>query len=106
VIAYAVLPVARKLHWLWGMSRKQGPNTSDENKLTIKLTVEQQKQIMDATGASITELNLAIASTGRLSERELDKVAGGASEAAVVVLEFEEGNPDKPIVTGSVYNAS
>ena len=48
------------------------------NKLTIKLTDEQQKQIRDATGRSITELNIDLASTGALSEKELADVAGGA----------------------------
>ena len=47
------------------------------NKLTIKLTDEQQKQIRDATGKSIAELNLDLASTGHLTEGELDQVAGG-----------------------------
>ncbi|MGA7410842.1 MAG: hypothetical protein WBW33_10175 [Bryobacteraceae bacterium] len=48
-----------------------------ENKLTIKLTDEQQKQIKDATGKSITELNIDLASTGQLTEVELEQVAGG-----------------------------
>ena len=46
-------------------------------KLTIKLTDEQQKQVKDATGKSMTELNLDVATTGRLTEDELDRVAGG-----------------------------
>ncbi len=36
-----------------------------ENKLTIALTDEQQKQIKDATGEGITELNIDLGSTGR-----------------------------------------
>lgn len=48
-----------------------------ENKLTIKLTDDQQKQIKDATGKSITELNIDLASTGQLTEVELEQVAGG-----------------------------
>jgi hypothetical protein len=47
------------------------------NKLTIKLTADQQKQIKDATGKSITELNVDLASTGGLSQKDLDQVAGG-----------------------------
>jgi hypothetical protein len=76
------------------------------NKLTIKLTIEQQRQIMDATGKSVTELGIDVASIGALSEQDLDKVSGGVSENAAVALEFEEGNPDRPIITGRVYNAS
>jgi hypothetical protein len=45
--------------------------------LTIKLTNEQQKQIRDATGKNIAELNIDLAATGRLTEQELDQVAGG-----------------------------
>ena len=48
------------------------------NKLTIKLTDDQQKQIRDATGRSIKQLNIDLASTGALSEKELADVAGGA----------------------------
>lgn len=44
---------------------------------TITLTAEQQKQILDATGKSITELNTDLASTGSLSEKELEQAAGG-----------------------------
>lgn len=48
------------------------------NKLTIRLTDDQQKQIRDATGKSITELNIDLATTGNLSDEELADVAGGA----------------------------
>lgn len=47
-------------------------------KLTIALTADQQKQIKDATGKSVTELSLELASTGNLSEKDLDHVAGGS----------------------------
>jgi len=47
------------------------------NKLTIKLTDDQQNQIKSATGRSITELNIDLASTGQLTEKDLENVAGG-----------------------------
>ncbi len=48
-----------------------------ENKLTIALTDEQQKQIKDATGKSINELNIDLGSTGQLTEGDLEQVVGG-----------------------------
>lgn len=47
------------------------------NKLTIKLTDDQQKQIKETTGRSITELNIDLNQTGHLSDKELGDVAGG-----------------------------
>jgi hypothetical protein len=47
------------------------------NKLTIKLTDDQQKQIKETTGRSISELNIDLNQTGHLSEKELGDVAGG-----------------------------
>jgi hypothetical protein len=49
------------------------------NKLTIKLTDNQQKQIRDATGKSISELNIDLAAAGHLSEKDLDQVAAGSA---------------------------
>jgi propanediol dehydratase small subunit len=46
------------------------------NKLPIKLTDEQPNQIRQATGRSITELNLDVAATGQLTEADLGQVAG------------------------------
>jgi hypothetical protein len=46
--------------------------------LTIQLTDEQQKQIKDATGRSIKELNIDLAAMGSLTEKELADMAGGA----------------------------
>lgn len=46
-------------------------------KLTITLTEDQQKQIKDATGRSIKELNIDGAATGELSEKDLDDLSGG-----------------------------
>lgn len=54
------------------------------NKLTIKLTDDQQKQIREATGRSITELNIDLASTGALSENELADLAGGGFNTLAV----------------------
>jgi len=48
--------------------------------LTIKLTDDQQKQIKAATGRSITELNIDLAATGNLSEKDLEPVAGGVQK--------------------------
>ena len=47
------------------------------NRLTIQLTDEQQTQIRNATGRSITELNLDVDAMGRLTEKDLDQVSGG-----------------------------
>ena len=47
--------------------------------LTVKLTNEQQKQITDATGKHIVELNIDLAAKGHLTEKELDQVAGGTT---------------------------
>jgi bacteriocin-like protein len=51
------------------------------NKLTLKLTAEQQKQIKDATGRAPTELQLSWATGDEISEAELANVIGGASDA-------------------------
>jgi len=48
------------------------------NKLTIKLTDDQQKQIKDATGRAITELNIDLSATVNLSEKDLENVTGGS----------------------------
>jgi len=52
------------------------------NKVTIRLTEDQQSQIKNATGRSITELNIDVAATGQLSDKDLDQAAGG------VIIEF------------------
>ena len=46
-------------------------------KLTIKLTDEQQKQIKDATGKAIAELNIDVAAISVLTDEDLEQVAGG-----------------------------
>ncbi|MGA2987762.1 MAG: hypothetical protein ABSG32_28570 [Terriglobia bacterium] len=53
------------------------------NKLTIKLTDDQQSQIRIATGRSIRELNIDVAAVRQLTENELDQVAGGVSEIVI-----------------------
>ena len=47
-----------------------------EKRLSIKLTSEQQKQVKDATGKTVTTLNIDLAS---LSDEELEQVTGGHS---------------------------
>jgi bacteriocin-like protein len=46
-------------------------------KMTIQLTTDQQKQIKDATGKDLTELNLTIPAQEELNESELAQVTGG-----------------------------
>jgi hypothetical protein len=57
-----------------------GGNATSGSKLTSKLIDDQQRQIKDATGRSIRELNIDLAATGNLTEKELEEVAGGDSE--------------------------
>lgn len=47
------------------------------NKLTIKLTADQQSQIKNVTGKTITELNIDLAAADVLTEKDLGYVAGG-----------------------------
>jgi len=47
------------------------------NKLTITLTDEQQKQIRNATGKAVSELNIDLASTGNLTDEDLRQISGG-----------------------------
>lgn len=47
------------------------------NKLTVKLTDDQQNQIANATGRKITELNIDLGATGDLTEKDLDQLSGG-----------------------------
>ena len=48
--------------------------------LNLKLTADQQKQIKEATGKTVAELSIDIASAGQLSEADLDRVAGGKAK--------------------------
>jgi hypothetical protein len=63
-------------------TNEKGGNTMAGNKVTIRLTEDQQSQIKNATGRSITELNIDVAATGQLSDKDLDQAAGG------VIIEF------------------
>jgi cell division protein ZapA (FtsZ GTPase activity inhibitor) len=56
-------------------------------KLTIALTAEQRKQIKDATGKSIKELNVDLASTGGLSDKDLEAVTGGAGGTTPIKID-------------------
>jgi bacteriocin-like protein len=47
-----------------------------DNKMTVKLNDEQQKQIRDTTGRNITELHIDFG-TAHLTEKELEQVVGG-----------------------------
>ncbi len=46
-------------------------------KLTITLTNDQQKKIRQATGQSLTELNIDLASPDHLRDEDLERVVGG-----------------------------
>ena len=61
------------------------------SKLTIHLTEEQQKQIKEAFGKDVTELNLSFGGQGELSESELGKVAGGAGKDHIELNSFSFG---------------
>ena len=57
--------------------------------VAITLTREQQKQLKDATDKNFTELNVDFASTGQLSEKDLDKVSGGRQGSGVEFMKLE-----------------
>jgi hypothetical protein len=57
--------------------KKELKMTTQKRTLTVKLTNEQQKQIRDATGKNTAELNIDLTAKGLLSEKDLDRVAGG-----------------------------
>jgi|HubBroStandDraft_5_1064220.scaffolds.fasta_scaffold4836586_1 hypothetical protein len=59
------------------------------NNVTIKLTNEQQKQIRDATGKNLTELNINLPAADSLTEKELGQVFGGAGGASFDVLKLK-----------------
>jgi len=47
------------------------------DKLTIRLTDDQQKQIQEATGHRVTALNIDLMAADQLSQSDLDSVSGG-----------------------------
>ena len=51
--------------------------------LILKLTPDQKRQIKEATGKQISELKIDLGSTGQLSEKDLEQVAGGATKKKV-----------------------
>ena len=51
-------------------------------KLTITLTHEQQRKIREATGKSLSELTIDLASPDHLGDEDLDRVVGGALKRA------------------------
>jgi bacteriocin-like protein len=59
------------------------------NNLTIKLTNEQQKQIKDATGKNLMELNIDLPAADDLTENELKQVSGGTGAASFDVLKLK-----------------
>jgi len=52
--------------------------------LKLKLTHEQQKQIEQATGKNISEIEIR-STPGELSDTELQKVSGGAVDAFIKI---------------------
>jgi len=48
--------------------------------LKLKLTNEQKQQIREATGKDVSEVNIDLASSGQLSEKDLEQVAAGATK--------------------------
>jgi len=48
--------------------------------LKLKLTNEQKQQIREATGKDVFEVNIDLASSGQLSEKDLEQVAAGATK--------------------------
>jgi hypothetical protein len=47
------------------------------DKLAIRLTDDQQKQLQQATGKKVTALNIDVMAVDQLSQSDLDSVSGG-----------------------------
>ena len=61
-------------------------------KLTLKLTTEQQKQVLDATGKSYTELTFDHIQSGILTEKALGAAVGGTQVVNVPGEDLEAGH--------------
>jgi hypothetical protein len=61
------------------------------SKLTIHLTPEQQKQVKEAFGKDVTELNLSVVAQGELSKSQLGEVTGGGDRPYIEVQSFSWG---------------
>jgi hypothetical protein len=48
------------------------------DKLTVRLTDDQQKQIQEATGKKVTVPNIDLMAADQLPQSDLDSVSGGA----------------------------
>ncbi|MFZ0961653.1 MAG: hypothetical protein WAO35_12170 [Terriglobia bacterium] len=48
--------------------------------LKLMLTNEQKRQMREATGKDVSEVNVDLASSGQLSEKDLEQVAAGATK--------------------------
>jgi hypothetical protein len=60
-----------------GFRKSKEDGAKQMKRTTIQFTPEQQKQIKDAIGKSITELTIEAVADGSLSNQELEKIAGG-----------------------------
>jgi hypothetical protein len=72
-------------HWIEFDEGSQNFRNEKEQKmanknLKLKLTSDQQRQIKEATGKDVSELNIGIASGGEITEDDLENVAGGAKK--------------------------
>ena len=61
-----------------------------DKRVTIKLTSEQKKQFRDATEKDISELNIDRTAIGNLTEKELEKVAGGDGALKYLEIKMEQ----------------
>ena len=52
-------------------------------KFKLKLTTDQQRQIREATGTDVSELNIDLASGGEITEDDLEIVTGGTKKSCV-----------------------